>query len=63
MTAVKPDEHERKRTKTRILTIDEYVEAIHRVNITILGQAGTIIESTLPKHYVIAQEIVEKVLP
>ena len=63
LPSVNPYFKSRIRAKKRILTVDEYVEGILRGDITILGQAVTLIESTLPEHYVIAQEIVEKVLP
>lgn len=42
---------------------DEYVEAILAGNRTILSQAITLIESSLPEHYEMAQTIIEKCLP
>jgi LAO/AO transport system kinase len=42
---------------------DEYVEAIVAGNITILSQAITLVESSLPEHYDLAQAIIEKCLP
>jgi LAO/AO transport system kinase len=42
---------------------DEYVEAILAGNRTILSQAITLIESSLPEHYEMAQAIIEKCLP
>ena len=42
---------------------DEYVEAILSGNRTILSQAITLVESSLPDHYDIAQTIIEKCLP
>jgi LAO/AO transport system kinase len=42
---------------------DEYVEGILNENITILGKAITLIESSLPKHFKLAQDIIEKCLP
>ncbi len=45
------------------LSLDEYVEGIKSGNRTVLSQAITFIESKLPKHQEIAQEIIEKCLP
>jgi LAO/AO transport system kinase len=42
---------------------DEYVEGILSGNMTILSQAITLVESSLPGHYDIAQAIIEKCLP
>jgi LAO/AO transport system kinase len=42
---------------------DEYVEAILAGNRTILSQAITLIESSLPEDYEMAQTIIEKCLP
>lgn len=46
-----------------VYTVNEYVEGILKGDITILSQAVTLIESTLPEHYAIAQEVIEKCLP
>src|SRR6056297_1685257 len=43
--------------------VEEYVDGIINGNRTILGQAITLIESSLPDHNRIAQEIIEKCLP
>lgn len=45
------------------LTIDEYFQGIRDGNITILSKAVTLIESALPEHQLIAQEIIERCLP
>ena len=44
-------------------SVDDYVEGIISGNITILSQAITLIESSLPKHYEEAQLIIERCLP
>ncbi|MGC9374384.1 MAG: methylmalonyl Co-A mutase-associated GTPase MeaB [Bacteroidales bacterium] len=44
-------------------SVQEYVDGIINGNRTILGQAITLIESSLPDHNQIAQEIIEKCLP
>ena len=45
------------------LTAGEYVEGILKGNVTILGQAVTLVESTVDSHQQIAQEVIEKCLP
>ena len=45
------------------LTAGDYVEGILRGNVSILGQAVTLVESTNPAHQAIAQEVIEKCLP
>ncbi|MDP4208482.1 MAG: methylmalonyl Co-A mutase-associated GTPase MeaB [Bacteroidota bacterium] len=45
------------------LTVDEYVDGILAGNRTILSQAITLVESSLPAHFKTAQEIIEKCLP
>ena len=47
----------------RKLTAADYVEGILKGNVTILGQAVTLVESTVPEHQAIAQEVIEKCLP
>ncbi|MBP1663032.1 MAG: methylmalonyl-CoA mutase metallochaperone MeaB [Bacteroidetes bacterium] len=51
------------RRKRQLLTSTEYVEGILRGDISILGQAVTLVESSLPQHQDIAQEVIEKCLP
>lgn len=52
-----------RRSKKPTYTADEYVVGILKGDITILSQAVTLVESTLPEHYAIAQEVIEKCLP
>src|SRR5574344_882715 len=51
------------RPKRQLLTPGEYVEGIVKGNITVLSQAVTLIESVLPEHQSLAQEVIEKCLP
>jgi LAO/AO transport system kinase len=44
-------------------SVDEYVAGIFSGNRTILSQAITLVESSLPEHYDAAQAIIEKCLP
>ncbi len=49
--------------KKRILTAGEYVEGILKGDVSLLGRAVTLIESTADDHQAIAQEVIEKCLP
>jgi LAO/AO transport system kinase len=51
------------RFKRKTYTASEYVEGILKGNISILGQAVTLIESSKSEHQIIAQEVIEKCLP
>jgi LAO/AO transport system kinase len=51
------------RKKRKRYSEDEYVDAILAGNRTILSQAITLVESSLPEHYEMAQAIIEKCLP
>ncbi len=53
----------RKRVKHRELSVSEYVEGILKQDVTILSQAVTLVESVLPEHQAMAQEVIEKCLP
>ncbi len=53
----------RNRFARRRLTASDYVEGILAGNVTILGQAVTLVESTNPAHQAIAQEVIERCLP
>ena len=45
------------------LTVNDYVEGILKGNTAVLGQAVTLVESLVPEHQVIAQEVIERCLP
>src|SRR5574344_149516 len=45
------------------LSVSEYVEGILEGDVTILSRAVTLVESVLPEHQAIAQEVIEKSLP
>ena len=62
VTAVNPHLN-RKRFSRHRLSAADYVEGILKGNITVLGQAVTLVESTIPEHQAIAQEVIEKCLP
>ncbi len=52
-----------KGSKPGLLSIEEYVEGIRSGNRTILSQAITLIESSLPSHQQLAEKIMELCLP
>ena len=54
---------QRGRFARRQLSVNDYVEGILKGNVTILGQAVTLVESTNPIHQQLAQEVIEKCLP
>ncbi len=51
------------RKRPAILTADEYMEGILNGNTTILSQAITLVESVLPEHRAVAQEIIRRCQP
>jgi len=52
-----------KRKQRPKLTVNDYVEGIRKGNTAVLGQAVTLVESRVPEHQIIAQEVIEKCLP
>ena len=52
-----------KEKKRKQYSCDEYVDGILAGNRVMLGQAITLVESMLPEHNALAQEIIEKCLP
>jgi LAO/AO transport system kinase len=64
MPSINPDMMNRiKKNRRRRLTADDYVDGILRGDRTVLSQAITLIESNLPEHYDLSQEVVERCLP
>ena len=51
------------RRKKRLLSAEEYVAGIRNGDISILGQAVTLVESSLPSDQAIAQKVIEACLP
>lgn len=49
--------------RKRMMTSGEFVEGILKGDITVLSRAVTLVESQVPEHQVIAQEVIEKCLP
>ncbi len=55
--------YRRKNAKRKNYNSSEYFEGIVSGDIAILSQAVTLVESSLPEHQLIAQEVIEKCLP
>ncbi|MBD5274138.1 MAG: methylmalonyl Co-A mutase-associated GTPase MeaB [Bacteroides sp.] len=55
--------YRRPRRRKPQLSAGEYVEGILKGNISILGQAVTLVESVAEHHQALAQEVIEKCLP
>jgi LAO/AO transport system kinase len=55
--------YKQKKIKRQKYTASEFVKGILEGNITMLSQAVTLVESSLPEHQLIAQEVIEKCLP
>ena len=49
--------------RRREYTAAEYIEEIRKGNITVLSQAVTLVESQLPEHQTVAQEVITGCLP
>jgi len=49
--------------KKEIISLNDYVNGILSGNRTILSRAITLVESSLPKHFNLAQKIIEKCIP
>ena len=45
------------------LSANDYVEGILKGDVSVLGRAVTLVESTAEAHQAIAQEVIEKCLP
>ncbi len=57
---VNPNLSKFRKKRRKQLSVGEYVEGIKRGNITVLSQAVTLVESNLPDHFALAQEIIDK---
>ncbi len=54
---------QRKRARRKILSANEYVDGILKGDITLLSRAVTLVESTRPEDYELAQEVIGRCLP
>ena len=55
--------YQRTKRKRRKFSAAEFVEGILKGDVSVLSQALTLVESSLPEHQAIAQEVIEKCLP
>jgi LAO/AO transport system kinase len=55
--------YQKVKQKRKIYSASEYVKGILSGDISLLSQAVTLVESSLPEHQNIAQEVIEKCLP
>ncbi|MEO8613945.1 MAG: methylmalonyl Co-A mutase-associated GTPase MeaB [Luteolibacter sp.] len=65
MAGISPDstDVEHKPSKRRKLSLDEYEQGILGTDVGILSRAITLVESNLPEHEALAQELLTRVLP
>lgn len=61
--SVNPYLSQMRKRRAAQLSVNDYVEGILRGDVTILSRAVTLVESVLPEHQAIAQEVVERCLP
>lgn len=61
--SVNPHLKRMRKKRNRNITLSEYVEGIEKGNVSILSQAVTLVESNLPEHFELAQEIIDKCVP
>ena len=52
-----------RKKRHKLYTAGEYLEGILKGDVSMLSQAVTLIESVLPEHQALAQEVIEKCLP
>jgi LAO/AO transport system kinase len=52
-----------KARKRKLMSADEYADGILSQNIPMLSQAITLVESSLPEHHILGQQVIEKCLP
>ena len=55
--------YRQRKVKRQHYTATEFAKGIFAGDITILSQALTLVESSLPEHQIVAQEVIEKCLP
>lgn len=62
-TIVNPYLSRFRKKRAQLLSAGEYAERIIKGDVSILSQAVTLVESVLPEHQALAQEVIEKCLP
>lgn len=52
-----------RRSRAAKLSVNDYVEGVLKGDVTVLSRAVTLLESSLPEHQAMSQEVVDKCLP
>jgi LAO/AO transport system kinase len=60
---VNPYLSQMRRSRAAKLSVNDYVEGVLKGDVTVLSRAVTLLESSLPEHQAMAQEVVDKCLP
>ena len=60
---VNPYLRQMRKKRQKFLNAAEYVQGILKGDVSVLSQAVTLVESVLPEHQAVAQEVIEKCLP
>ncbi len=63
LSSVNPYLSQRRVKRAATLSVDDYVQGILRGDVMILSRAVTLVESMLPEHQAVAQQVVERLLP
>lgn len=63
VTSVNPYISLVRRRRLPQLSVNDYVEGILKGDVTVLSRAVTLVESVLPEHQSVAQEVIERCLP
>lgn len=63
LSSVNPYLSQRRVKRAATLSVDDYVQGILRGDVMILSRAVTLVESLLPEHQAVAQQVVERLLP
>lgn len=63
LSSVNPYLSQRRVKRAAPLSVEDYVQGILRGDVMILSRAVTLVESLLPEHQAVAQQVVERLLP
>ena len=61
--SINPYLSSRRRKRPPTLSVNDYVEGVLRGDVTMLSRAVTLVESLLPEHQAVAQQVIEHCLP
>lgn len=63
LSSVNPYLSQRRAKRAAQLSVEDYIQGILRGDVTVLSRAVTLVESLLPEHQAVAQEVIERLLP